>query len=142
MKKVCIVFIIVLLHSFLFGCQQKSYDLPLNQEKDQIVKIELSKYTLRNRVVLCTLDSTEILQFMEKLEGVSCHRYFNDPETDNRYLSVYLYYENGDVDILGTGICDTTSKSKIRKGWYHLDARETWELFSQYVPVESLPPKK
>ena len=139
MKKICIL--LSLLSFLLCGCNQK-YELPLHQEASQITKIELSDHTSGKRVVLHELTKTEVLPFMEKLEAVSCYRYFNDPATDNGYLSVYLYYENGDIDILGTGICDTTSDSSSQKGWYYLDAGETWELFSNYVPVEHLPPKK
>ncbi len=138
MKKVCIFAII--LSFLLLGCS-RNYELPLHQETDQIIKIELSEHTSGKRVVLCTLSSSEMLPFMEKLEAVSCYRYFNDPETDND-LSVYLYYQNGDIDILGTGICDIISDSSTQKGWYHLDAGELWDLFSNYIPVENLPPKK
>lgn len=140
MKKICILSI--LLSFLLFGCGQKSYKLPISQETSQIIKIELSEHTSGKRIVLYTLSLTEVLPFMEKLEAVSCYRYFNDPATDNGYLSVYLYYKNGDVDILGTGICDTTSDSSSKKGWYYLDAGETWELFSHYISVKQLPPKK
>ena len=139
MKKVCILAII--LSFLLLGCNRK-YELPLHQETDQITKIELSEHTSGKRVVLCTLNSTEVLPFMEKLKAVSCYRYFNDPASDNAYLSVYLYYQNGEIDILGTGICDTTSDSNTPKGWYHLDAGELWDLFSNYIPVENLPPRK
>ena len=140
MKKLCIL--LILLSLFLFGCHQKCYELPLCQPTDQIIKIELSEHTSGKRVILCALNPMEILPFMEKLEAVSCYRYFNDPATDYGYLSIYLYYKNGDIDILGTGICDTTSNSGARKGWYYLDASETWELFSYYIPVEHLPSKK
>lgn len=135
MKKICILAILILF--LLVGCSQKSYELPLSQQASQIVKIELCEHTSGKRVILCELNPSDILPFMEKLEAVSCYRYFNDPPSDNGYLSVYLYYKNGETDILGTGICDTA-----KKGWYYLDAGETWELFSNYIPAEHLPPKK
>lgn len=140
MKKACIF--LILLSFLLLGCHRKCYELPLSQEASLIIKIELSEHTSGKRAVLCALNPSDVLLFMEKLEAVSCYRYFNDPATDNGYLSVYLYYKNGDIDILGTGICNTTSDSSSIKGWYYLDAGDTWELFSYYIPVEHLPPKK
>ena len=134
MKKICILSILFLF--LLVGCE-KNYELPLSQQKSQIIKIELCEHTSGKRVILHELDPGDVLPFMEKLEAVSCFRYFNDPPTDNGYLSVSLYYENGETDILGTGICDTA-----KKGWYYLDTDETWELFSNYIPVDHLPPKK
>ena len=141
MKKIYILLIIIaLLFLLLFSCQ-RTYELPLHQQTSQITKIELCDHTSGKRVVLCELNEAEFLPFMEKLEAVSCYRYFNDPSTDNGFLSVYLYYEDGIIDILGTGMCDTTSIVSTRKGWYYLDGSETWDLFSEYIPRDQLPPK-
>lgn len=140
MRKICIL--LILLPCILLGCHQKSYELPLTQETSQLTKIELSEHTSGKRVVLYEVNTTEFFPFMEKLDTVSCYRYVNDPATDNGYLSIYLYYKNGDIDILGTGICATTSDSGSGKGWYYLDAGETWDLFSNYIPVVQLPSKK
>ena len=122
MKRTSIFLLAIIL--FLFsGCQPKAYDMPLHQDIDNIVKIELSDHTGKERVVMRTLTDGDIQAFTEKLLLVPCYRHFNDPPTNYGYLSVYLYYENGDIDILGTEICTVIPDTASQKGWYYKSAQ-------------------
>lgn len=134
-------FLIVTVVLFLSGCQRRAYDLPLHQEIDNIVKIELSDHTAEERVVLCALTESDISAFMDGLLSSQCYQYFNDPPVENKYLSVYLYYQNGDVDILGTDICDVISDTASQAGWYYIDAEDMYNLFAGFVDPSKIPEK-
>ena len=133
------IFLLAIILLLFSGCQPKVYEVPLHQDIDNIVKIELSDHTGKERVVMRTLTDGDIQAFTEKLLLVPCYRHFNDPPTNYGYLSVYLYYENGDIDILGTDMCDVISDTASIKGWFYIKLEDMRNLFAEFVDPDTIP---
>lgn len=141
MKRLCMLMCIVLC-IITSGCSRKSYSIQLHHDTEKIIKVELSDHSSGTRTVLNTLTKENIATFIDGLLAEKCYRYYSDPPVENGYLSVYIYYDNGDIDIIGTDICDVISTTVTQDGWYYIDANEMWTLFSAFVDMELLPQRR
>lgn len=138
MKKM-LIFLSVLMCLLFSGCARTEYPLPLHQPLENISSIELSDHTSGERVILKLLTDGDIYPFAVEMQHLQCFRYINDPPVENGFLTIYIYYKNGDIDILGTDICDAESSENYHEGWYYIEPKGMWELFSNYVEHSQLP---
>lgn len=126
MKKLTILFIILSL--CLCSC---AHELPLQHPVDNISKIELINE--KKDGILCTLTGADIPRFMSDLLMKECKKGF-EPQGEIGYLQIHIFYENGDVDIIGRhGNARITDGEYTLVGWYKFSEADLLELFDAYI---------
>ena len=136
------MFLSVLICLLFLGCTRTEYPLPLHQPLENIGSIELCDHTSGARIILKKLTDDDVYPFITEMQQLRCFRYVNDPPVENGFLTIYIYYINGDIDILGTDICDAESSKNYNEGWYYIETNGMWELFSDFVEHSQLPMEK
>ena len=140
MKKI-IVFI--LLTIFLSGCDPRV--LPIHQATTNTAKIELlitnrEDVVLNEMTVMAELTGEEVDTFLERLQTVTCRKHLFSPPSYLGKLVVCIYYQDGSIDVLGTGYCEYYHNGKTYyENFYYLDFDEARLLFSRYIDPGLLP---
>lgn len=120
----------------LFGIVK--YALPLNQDVENIVQIELLENADSELTVLCTLTDHEMDAFLQEFMQIEAGRHANDPPTQLGKRAVKVYYSDGDYDILGQDMIIFFSASGEilpTNGWYYLPIDALDSLFEKYVKI-------
>ena len=112
----------------LCGC---THEVPLQQPLDNITRIELVNE--KKEGILCTLTGEDVPRFMNDLMLLECRKNL-EPQGEIGYLQIHIFYENGDIDILGRhGNAQLVSGDYIMDGWYKFSEEDLLELFSYYI---------
>lgn len=145
MRKRLILAITVLLAFYICGCTQRTYDILLKQDLDEITRISLVDNTGCNKgmdptTLLVLEEHDEIVGFITDLTHIKCRAYSNDPPTSLGYLYVEILYRNGDSETIGTDLfiyksVDGTISEDYEK-WFYVDMDSMCDLFVKYVGVE------
>ena len=108
--------------------------IPIHQGTENIVKIELVEDAYDNEPTVYTLPDNEIKDFMKDLNKISAKRY-SSPVGDYGESVIYIHYENGDTDIIGSSCFAYlyASGAYDHDGWYHPDSEDFEELFDEYA---------
>lgn len=144
MKKILFVLLICLV---LCSCQPRRYDLHVHQPNENVQKIELKDFSFNSKGdILLTLTEDEIEPFMDELRTLKTYRLFGDPSSSHSYLTVVIYYNDGDRDSIGADACFHVSEKPCdthracKYGLNYVGNAEMREFFSHYVSKELLPP--
>ena len=147
MKKVFSIILISIL--MLMGCERndvEEYPVPLHQPVDTVLKVELYDHVSggHDGLLLLTLEGNDAIDFCKELQGLHTYK-LHPPTTDNEYLSCKIFYQNGDVDIIGSEGCFVFSE-QIYEGahqsvnsYYRVPRELLRKLFSEYVHPNQLP---
>ncbi len=127
------VMCIIIFFFSIIACANWKYQIPLKQDTENIIKIELLDNTDENNPILYDLEADKMDDFIAELVDIEFKKctpplgYYGD-------LIIYLYYDNGDVDIIGS---ETTgyiiSGKEILQGLYYPDPDDIEELFDKYI---------
>lgn len=120
----------------LFGVVK--YALPLNQDAENIVQIELLENTDSELTVLRTLTGYEMDAFLQEFMQLEAGRYANDPPTQIGKRAVKICYTDGCYDILGQDMViffSASGETLPTNGWYHLPIDALDSLFEKYVKI-------
>ena len=123
-----LIILLIVISLCLCGCTHK---MPLQQPLDNITRIELINE--KNEGVQCTLTREDIPQFMHDLMMLKCRKNL-EPQGEIGYLQIHIFYENGDMDIIGRqGNARTENGEYIMDGWYKFSEEDLLKLFSYYI---------
>lgn len=147
MKKVFSIILISIL--MLMGCERndvEEYPVPLHQPVDTALKVELYDHISGgySGLLLLTLEGDEAIDFCKELQELYTFKKFT-PATSNSYLSCKIYYQNGDIDIIGSDGCFVLSEhvyegpNQSVDGYYNVPRELLRKLFSEYVHPNQLP---
>lgn len=129
MRRALIVFLILIL-LFLYGC---TFQPPFRQSTENIVQIELVDNSIAEDTILCTFTDTEIVQFMEGLQKIECHKRLQ-PVGDFSALEIRIHYADGSVDIIGSGANGYIEAGELHiSGWYYYKEDALRDLFAAYI---------
>ena len=118
----------------LFGI--RSYGPPLNQDPENMIRVELVDCSQKDMQVLVTLTDAEMDAFLEDFLKLKTKRYANDPPAPYGEIMVALYYADGCVDRIGNQMNtyeDTEGKPLSAGGWYYFPDRTLEALFEKYT---------
>lgn len=138
MKKMFLLFLVLILSINCTGCEQAIYSVQLKQSTDQINSITfVDVFGTDVPEIVCEIESdSAILDAVADIQNLDVGRYFNDPATSYGYLYIEIRYKNGDVEIIGTGMFDYTSIDgtidESYGGWYYVDLDSMRALFTKY----------
>ena len=91
-----------------------------------------------DNVIVRTLTGEEIAGFMDKLDELICYKDFS-PDGYYGSYEVRFYYNNGDVDIIGSTANGYIEKGKeICQGWYSYRTEDLKKLFEEYITVDAV----
>lgn len=122
-----IIIVMMLLTLFLYGCQ---HQFPFSQPSNYIIQVELID---TEDDVHHSLTGEDVSQFIMNLSEMQCHKNFN-PIEDIGHLQILIYYENGDIDIVGCKSNGTIKGGERRiSGWYYFNENDLAELFISYT---------
>jgi len=112
--------------------EHKSYPVSLPHDSNNIIQSELYKRTVDDSKIEHTISEDKIDEFIADLLKMSCHVQ-HPPCTVYGRLFVQLHYENGDIEIIGTGaIGYKTLESEELNGKYCVPLDNMYELFDMY----------
>ena len=144
-KRLLIIIITIVLITSLTGCMVRTYTYELMHDVSKIDKIELLKNDDATKLkdfsftVLHTLNDDEVERFVEKLSAIDCYKYFNDPAGNFGELTIRIYYDNGDIEMIGimnNGYIEN-GKALDRGPCFFLD-EDFYGLFEEYVNPDLL----
>lgn len=129
MRHKVIVFLI-LLALILCGC---SHQPRLRQPVENIIRIELINNSAHGNVIVCALVDNEIEPFMNDLLKLECQKRLQ-PIGDFSEQEIRIYYENGDIDIIGSRADGYIEQGKLHiNGWYYYKEDALREIFDAYA---------
>ena len=127
-NKMMISLVLVIL--FLCSCSHKP---PFHQSAEDLIQIELIHNANSENTILSTLTGTELTQFMNDLLELNCYKRFQ-PIGDFSELEIRIYYENGDVYIIGSGADGYIKQEELHiNGWYYYEEKDLRVLFGAYT---------
>lgn len=133
-KKLHVITEILLLIIVLCGC---SYQPSFQQPRENIMKIDLVHNTDRGQEILHTITEDGIDNFLDDLLELEYYKY-NDPLGIPGEWEVWLYYSDGDVDIVGTRTDQYIKNGKWDAiGWHYYEEEDLLRLFDAYLPQPS-----
>ena len=139
MRKTSLLFLIFIA-ILLSGCASEP---PFQQTVENITKIELVSNDYIGPMynctftsnVLCTLTEDDTAAFMEDLLKLECSK--RHPPVG--YIGIYevrIYYDNGDIDIIGSDANGYTEQGEIVvSGWYRYSEEDLQGLFEKYATL-------
>ena len=119
----------------LFGVLQ--YAPPLNQDVENIVRVELVDCRDGQMKVLHTVAEDQLEDFLKDFLKLKAKRYANDPPSPYGEILVAVYYADGCVDRIGNRMNDykdSEGQSMPAGGWYHFPEGTLESLFEKYIP--------
>lgn len=129
MQRKIIVFL-MLLALILCSC---SHQPRFRQPVENIIRIELINNSASGNVIICALVDNEIESFMNDLLKLECQKRFQ-PIGDFSEQEIRIYYENGDVDIIGSRADGYIEQGELYiNGWYYYKEDALRELFDAYA---------
>ena len=132
------LWVVVLFGSFflnLFGVL--SYAPPLNQDVENIVRVELIDCCDGQMKVLHIVAEDQMEEFLKDFLKLKAKRYSNDPPSPYGEILVAVYYADGCVDRIGNSMNDykdSEGQSMPAGGWYHFPEGTLESLFEKYIP--------
>lgn len=121
-----IIITMLFLSLFLCGCQ---HQFPFSQPSNHIIQIELID---TEDDVHHLLTGEDISQFINNLTEIQCYKNLQ-PIEDIGHLQILIYYENGDIDIVGCKSNGTIKDGKRSiSGWFYFNETDLEELFISY----------
>lgn len=131
-KNIALLIVILLVVFAAFcGCQKKTYVYPLEQDLDNVEKVELCRYTYHTSDPLISsiavLDNSEADSLLQNLGTLECYRHFGDHTQDFGEIVVKITYTDGQAEVIGswnTGRVDT--EGKLWLTGYYFD-EEAWK---------------
>lgn len=146
-----VILMIAMFPLIISGCYRRGpYPAPIHQPLKDIVKVELvsglnemalySEETYQDCVIY-TLEPEEIAPFIERLQSISFYRPGFEPARDLGYFAVWIYYKDGNSDLIGT-ICNKYFDSNLNYLIYGIDFPDRepfYALAEQYVDAALLP---
>lgn len=136
MKKSVIFVLVLAICVCTSGCHSRSLTLTLHQSTENISKIELTYSASQKtepRIIKTILDN-EIAEMVDELLTLTYQR-TSPPCTVIGEYAINLYYENGDMEFIGSyinGYIDSSGKIDSN-GWYIVDQDEFMEIFNKYA---------
>lgn len=108
--------------------------IPIHQATENIDKIELVENAYDDEPTVYTLPDNKIENFMKDLNKISTSRRFSPTDYYGESV-IYIYYENGDTDIIGSSCFAYVYSSGAYDldGWYSPDREDFEELFDKYT---------
>ena len=137
-KKIAIIFVLATL--LLSSC---TYEPPFRQTLEHIVKIELVSNDYMGEMyectftstILCTLTEEGATAFASELLEMVCHKKLSPVG----YIGIYevrIYYDDGNIDIIGSEANGYTKQSEmVVQGWYYYAEEDLRELFEKYTSL-------
>jgi hypothetical protein len=106
----------------------------LSQPKGNITKIDFMEDNGQERNKTGSISEERIDEFLDRLSSLSYYR-CSPPGTYIGEYSIYIYYENGDVDVFGSEINGYifSSGEKRTNGRYHVDQDEFMNMYYEYI---------
>lgn len=118
----------------LFGV--RSYDVPMTQDVENVVQVELVDTETYPHDILLTLTGDEMERFLDDLQKLKTKRYASDPPMPYGEIMVAVYYADGCVDHLGRNMIlafDAAGDYKSTGGMYYFPGDTLEKLFANYV---------
>lgn len=123
-------------HFFLTMFGVLSYDVPMTQERENVVQVELVDCkNYPDSKVLRTLTGDDLDRFLDDFQKLKAKRYASDPPSPYGEIMIAVYYADGCVDRIGNVMntsCDASGNPISAGGWYHFPDGSLERLFSQY----------
>jgi len=128
---------IVLVGSFflnLFGVL--SYAPPMNQDAENVVRVDLIDCSRKGWKVLESLTGEQMDAFLEEFGNLKAKRYANDPPEPYGDILVAIHYADGSVDRIGNQMNDYRAADGSylpAGGWYWFPDGTLDTLFQKYT---------
>lgn len=147
-----VVLIVILLFTMCSCYHRGPYPAPIHQPLEDIVKVDIvdgrnelalfSSETYQDYVIY-TLKPEEIAPFIEELKTIDFYRPGFEPARDLGYFGVWIYYSDGNSDLLGT-ICNKYLDPNLNymsrgRGIDYPDSQPFYALVEKYVDPALLP---
>lgn len=145
------ILISVMLLLTMCACyKQGPFPAPIHQPVENIVKVDivdgrnepaLYHSETYQDYVICSLKPEEIAPFIEELKTIEFFQPGWEPARDLGYLIVWIYYENGNSDVIGI-VCNRYFDPELDYLVYGLDYPDEesfYALVEQYVDPTLLP---
>lgn len=145
------ILISVMLLLTMYGCYQRGpYPAPIHQPVENIEKVdivdgrnEMALYPSETYqdYVIYTLKPEEIAPFIEGLKTIEFFQPGFEPARDLGYLGIWIYYEDGSSDLIGT-ICNKYLDPELNyiiRGMNFPDEESFYALVEQFVDPTLLP---
>lgn len=128
MKKLFSI-LLLCLTVFMCGCSRKP---PLHDATSAIAQIELYEKNQDEYQIVCKLSGENVALFMNQLSDLPCTKRLHPVEGWGT-LVIYIYYQDGYVDILGSHTNGYIKNGEIVvSGWYYYDEDSLRQLFEDY----------
>ena len=114
------------------------YEIPLRQQRDQIVRVELLDSENYPYTVMKTLTGEEMDAFLTEYLQLRAGQFANDPPTEQGLRTVRICYADGGYDELGDMVqhYDAAHQSIRLRGWFKVNGEEVDALFEKYLNDE------
>lgn len=121
--------LLIALSLLLCGCSGKP---PLHNTSNAITRIELYEKNQDEYQIIYELSGENVALFMNQLLDLQCTKRLHPVEGWGT-LVIYIYYQDGYVDILGSHTNGYIKNGEIVvSGWYYYDEDSLRQLFEDY----------